>query len=133
MVIMPPMPRRLLLIKTSSLGDIIHNLPAITDIRAHFPDMEIDWVVEENFADIPLLHPAVNSVIPIAIRRWRCNLFSKKTWQEIIACKRKLRAKSYDFVLDTQGLFKSAVIGIFAHGARHGQEKGAVREPIAAY
>jgi heptosyltransferase-1 len=123
---------RLLLIKTSSLGDIIHNLPAITDIRAHSPDMEIDWVVEESFADIPRLHPAVNSIVPIAIRRWRRTLFSKKTWQEIIACKRKLRAKSYDFVLDTQGLLKSAVISSFAHGARHGQDKSAVREPIAA-
>jgi heptosyltransferase-1 len=124
---------RLLLIKTSSLGDIIHNLPAITDIRAHFPDMEIDWVVEENFADIPLLHPAVNSVVPVALRRWRRTLLSKKTWQEIIACKRKLRAKSYDLVLDTQGLFKSAIIGIFAHGARHGQHKSSAREWVAAY
>jgi heptosyltransferase-1 len=123
---------RLLLIKTSSLGDIIHNLPAIADMRAHFPGMEIDWVVEESFADIPRLHPAVNSVIPVAIRRWRRTLFSKKTWQEMIACKRKLRAKSYDLVLDTQGLLKSAVIGSFAHGARHGQDKSAVREPIAA-
>lgn len=128
MLIMP----RLLLIKTSSLGDVIHNLPVIADIRAHFPEMEIDWVVEEGFADIPHLHPAINSVIPIAIRRWRRTLFSKKTWQEIIACKRKLKAASYDLVLDTQGLLKSAVIGSFARGAKHGQDKNSAREPIAA-
>ncbi|HLD09464.1 MAG TPA: lipopolysaccharide heptosyltransferase 1, partial [Methylophilaceae bacterium] len=95
---------RLLIVKTSSLGDVIHNLPVIADIRAHFPDMEIDWAVEEGFADIPKLHPAVNAVIPVAMRRWRHALFSKNTWAEIAACKRKLKAASYDLVLDTQGL-----------------------------
>ena len=124
---------RLLLIKTSSLGDVIHNLPIIADIHAHYPDMEIDWVVEEGFADIPKLHPAVNSVIPVAMRRWRHALFSRNTWQEIAACKRKLKAKSYDLVLDTQGLLKSAVIGSFARGAKHGQDKNSARESLAAY
>jgi ADP-heptose:LPS heptosyltransferase len=65
-----PMPR-LLIVKTSSLGDVIHNLPVIADIRAHVPDIVIDWVVEENFADIPALHPAISNVIPVAVRRWR--------------------------------------------------------------
>ena len=123
---------RLLIVKTSSLGDVIHNLPIIADIRAHFPDMEIDWVVEESFADIPRLHPAVNTVIPVAMRRWRHAIFSKTTWAEIGACKRELKAKSYDLVLDTQGLIKSAVIGSFAHGAKHGQDKNSAREPLAA-
>ncbi len=122
---------RLLIVKTSSLGDVIHNLPIIADIRAHFPDMQIDWVVEENFIDIPHLHPAVNSVIPVAMRRWRHALFSKNTWAEIASCKEELEAESYDVVLDTQGLLKSAVIGSFAHGARHGQDKNSAREPIA--
>jgi heptosyltransferase-1 len=126
------MPRRLLIVKTSSLGDVIHNLPVIADIRAHFPDMEIDWVVEESFADIPKLHPAVNAVIPVAMRRWRRALFSKNTWAKIGDCKRKLKAKSYDLVLDTQGLIKSAVIGSFARGTKHGQDKNSAREPIAA-
>mgnify|MGYP000993564381 CR=1 FL=1 len=60
---------RLLIVKTSSLGDVIHNLPVIVDVRAHFPDMQFDWVVEESFADIPALHPAVSAVIPVAMRR----------------------------------------------------------------
>jgi len=127
-----PTPRRLLIVKTSSLGDVIHNLPIIADIRAHFPDMEIDWVVEEGFADIPKLHPAVNTVIPVAMRRWRKAVFSKLTWAEIAVSKYKIKAKSYDLVLDTQGLLKSAVIGRFARGAKHGQDKNSAREPLAA-
>ena len=123
---------RLLLVKTSSLGDVIHNLPIIADICAHFPEAQIDWVVEENFADIPRLHPAVTSVIPVAIRRWRRALLSASTWREIAACKRKLQAESYDLVLDTQGLLKSAVISRFAHGILHGQDGQSAREPIAA-
>ncbi len=126
------MPRRLLIVKTSSLGDVIHNLPIIADIRAHFPDIQFGWVVEESFADIPRLHPAIRSIITVAMRRWRRALFSRITWKEIAACKRELGAKPYDMVLDTQGLLKSAVIGSFAHGARHGQDKNSAREPLAA-
>ena len=62
---------RVLLVKTSSLGDVVHNLPVASDIRRLFPDATIDWVVEEGFAEIPRLHPAVANVIPVAVRRWR--------------------------------------------------------------
>jgi lipopolysaccharide heptosyltransferase I len=123
---------RLLIVKTSSLGDVIHNLPVIADIRAHFPDMQIDWLVEESFADIPRMHPGVSAVIPVAVRRWRKSLFSKATWCEIAACKRRLGAEKYDLVLDTQGLIKSAVLGSFAHAPYHGQDAKSAREPIAA-
>ena len=61
----------ILLVKTSSLGDVVHNLPVASDIRRKMPGWEIDWVVEESFADIPRLHPAVRDVIPVAVRRWR--------------------------------------------------------------
>jgi ADP-heptose:LPS heptosyltransferase len=70
----PPM--RILLVKTSSLGDVIHNLPVVSDLRLSFPEAQIDWCVEEGFADIPRLHPAVDQVIPVAIRRWRKQLGS---------------------------------------------------------
>ncbi|HEX6735888.1 MAG TPA: lipopolysaccharide heptosyltransferase 1, partial [Azonexus sp.] len=69
--------------KTSSLGDVIHNLPVVGDIRRHFPEAMIDWCVEESFAAIPRLHPGVADIIPVAIRRWRKQLFSRRTWREI--------------------------------------------------
>lgn len=123
---------RLLIVKTSSLGDVIHNLPILADIRAHFPDMQFDWVVEEGFAEIPALHPAVSDVIPVAVRRWRKHPFSRQTWREIGECRRRLALHPYDWVLDTQGLLKSAVIACGAHGPRHGQDQASAREPWAA-
>lgn len=123
---------RLLMIKTTSLGDVIHNLPVITDIKAAFPDMQIDWVVEESFADIPRLHPGINEVITVAVRRWRKHLLQTSTWQEIRNMRRRLRAHDYDHVIDTQGLLKSALIGWQAHGTYHGQDSASAREPWAA-
>ncbi len=70
---------RILLVKTSSLGDVIHNLPVVSDIQQHFPQAQIDWCVEESFADIPRLHPGVHQIIPVALRRWRKQLFKSTT------------------------------------------------------
>ena len=123
---------RLLIIKTSSLGDVVHNLPIIQDILTHQPGIVIDWVVEESFADIPALHPAVDRVIPVAIRRWRKHLFSRGIWHEIGAMRAQIKQDAYDLVLDTQGLVKSAVLCRLAHGARHGQDRHSAREPLAA-
>lgn len=123
---------RILLIKTSSLGDVIHNLPVVTDIRAHFPNAQIDWVVEESFADIPRMHPAVNQVMTVAMRRWRKQLFSAKTWSEIAAFKKSIQQNHYDAVIDTQGLLKSAFITCAANGVKHGYDKDSIREPLAS-
>lgn len=123
---------RLLIIKTSSLGDVIHNLPILADISAHHPHMQFDWVVEEAFADIPALHPAVSRVIPVAIRRWRRSLLRPATWREMQAFRQHLRARHYDLVLDSQGLIKSALIALNARGIRHGQDAASAREPLAA-
>lgn len=123
---------KLLIVKTSSLGDIVHNLPIIADIRAHYPDIEIDWLVEASFADIPKLHPAVNYVIPVSFRRWRKSLFSKQTWQEIRALRQQLSARHYDIVLDTQSLVKSAFLTLLTHGNKHGFDKDSAREPLAS-
>mgnify|MGYP000564818003 CR=1 FL=1 len=101
---------RILLVKTSSLGDVIHNLPVVSDIRRHFPDADIDWCVEESFAAIPRLHPGVREIIPVAIRRWRKQLTKAKTWHEITAFRRQVAAQPYAAVIDTQGLLKSADI-----------------------
>jgi heptosyltransferase-1 len=123
---------RILLVKTSSLGDVIHNLPVATDLRRRFPDAAIDWVVEESFADLPRLHPAVRRVIPVAVRRWRKAPFSPATWGEIGAFRRAVKAEFYDAVLDSQGLLKSALIAAQARGPKLGHAAGSAREPLAA-
>lgn len=124
--------RSILLVKTSSLGDVVHNLPVVSDIHARFPQARIDWVVEEGFADIPRLHPAVGKVIPVAVRRWRRALFSASTWRELCAYRDSVRAERYDLVLDTQGLVKSALLARQAAGPRAGYAAEAAREPLAA-
>lgn len=123
---------KILLVKTSSMGDVIHNLPVVSDIRTRFPDAEIDWVVEESFAGIPALHPGVGGILPAAVRRWRKNLVSRAVRDEIGAFVGKLRGKIYDVVLDTQGLIKSAAIARLARGARCGFDWRSAREPLAA-
>ena len=123
---------RILLVKTSSMGDVIHNLPVVSDIVTRFPDAKIDWVVEESFIDIPVLHPGVSAVIPVAWRRWRKSLFSSKTWAEIRAFRRALSAENYDYVIDTQGLVKSAIITQLAHGQRCGFDAASAREGWSA-
>lgn len=123
---------RFLLVKTSSLGDVIHNLPVVTDLRAHFPEAEIDWVTEESFADIARLHPGVRRVIPVALRRWRKSLLATDTWREMRAFRATLQAENYDLVIDTQGLLKSALITRMARGRCCGYDTSSAREPMAA-
>ncbi|MDP1996566.1 MAG: lipopolysaccharide heptosyltransferase 1, partial [Gallionella sp.] len=91
----------ILLIKTSSLGDVLHNLPVVTDILKRFPAARIDWVVEEDFAALPALHHGVREVIPVAIRRWRESWWASRG--EIRAACGNLHAHHYDIALDTQG------------------------------
>jgi heptosyltransferase-1 len=123
---------RILFVKTSSLGDVIHNCPAVSDVARQVPGAEIDWVVEEPFAEVASLHPAVRRVIPVAIRRWRSEVLSTGTWSEFGGFRRLLRAERYDAVIDTQGLLKSALVALNARGARHGFDAASAREPVAA-
>jgi heptosyltransferase-1 len=124
---------RILLIKTSSLGDVVHNLPVVGDLKRRFPDAVIDWCVEETFADIPRLHPAISGIVPVAVRRWRKALFDGATWREIGAFWRRLGRVDYDAVLDTQGLIKSGAIAFFAKGPCHGYAAEVAREPLASW
>lgn len=130
--IIPPLPMRILLIKTSSLGDVVHNLPVVTDLRANFPNAAIDWVVEEAYTDIVGLHPGVRRAIPVALRRWRRSLLDGNTWRELRAFRTRLQEESYDRVIDTQGLLKSALIARMARGRRCGYAASSAREPLAA-
>ena len=109
----------ILFIKTSSLGDVVHHMPAATDARQHFPDAQIAWVVEEAFAPLVGLHPAVDTVIPVATRRWRKQLLKRETWKEIATFRRLLRPSAFDKVIDAQGLIRSAIIARAARGERH--------------
>lgn len=122
---------KILLIKTSSMGDVIHTLPAIQDASQAIPGISFDWVVEENFHEIPAWHPAVARVIPVALRRWRKQGWLKSR-QEIKQFIETLRQQHYDLVLDAQGLFKSALIALVAKGQRKGLDFRSAREPIAA-
>lgn len=120
----------ILLIKTSSMGDVLHNLPVVADIHKHIPNAHIDWVVEESFSLLPGLHPKVNNVIPVAMRRWRKSLWQSRG--EMRAACRDLRARHYDFALDTQGLLKSALITRCATATRCGFDRSSAREPLAS-
>ena len=123
---------RILLVKSSSLGDVVHNLPVVSDLRRHFPEAQIDWLVEENFAAIPVLHPGVSSVIPLAVRRWRKQLLKRTTWCQLRKLRHQLRKDDYGVILDTQGLAKSAVFARWARGDHHGYDAASIREPLAA-
>jgi heptosyltransferase-1 len=121
-----------LVVKLSSLGDVIHTLPALGDAAAALRGVRFDWVVEEGFAEIPAWHSAVDAVIPIALRRWRkhpVREFSFAGWRNV---RRALRACDYDVVIDAQGLIKSALVAGLARGPRHGPDRASAREGLAA-
>ncbi len=124
--------KKVLLVKTSSLGDVIQNLPVASDIRRHLPEARIDWVVEEPYAPVIALHPAVHRVIPVAVRRWRHGLLGHRTWREIGEYRRLSQSETYDAIVDTQGLVKSAVLARAARGRHHGYDAASAREPLAA-
>ena len=109
---------KVLLIRVSSLGDVLHNMPVVADILQHFPGAQIDWVVEEAYAELVRLNPGVRRIIPFALRRWRKSLFSAPVRAEIRAFKKVLQEENYDIILDTQGLLKTGLIMGLAHGKR---------------
>ena len=123
---------RLLIVKTTSMGDVVHALPALTDIRRAFPSLHVDWLVEQPFAAIPALHPGVQRVLPMAWRKWRHRLFERATWRAMAELRADLRVSRYDGVLDLQGLLKSAFWARQAWGPVFGYDRASAREPLAA-
>jgi heptosyltransferase-1 len=124
--------KSILFVKTSSLGDVVHHCPAVSDAAAALPGAAIDWVVEAPFAGVAAMHPAVRRVIPVGMRRWRNALWDPATWSEMGEFRRSLAAERYDAVIDTQGLLKSALVCRFASGTKHGMDRSSAREPMAA-
>lgn len=121
-----------LFVKTSSLGDVIHHMPALTEVRQRRPGCRFAWVVEESFAPLVRLHPGVDDVIPVASRRWRRSFPGPSIWREIAKFRQALRARHYEAIIDTQGLLRSALIARAARGRRHGYDAGSVRERAAS-
>jgi heptosyltransferase-1 len=121
---------KFLLVKLSSLGDVIHNLPIIWDIRRQYPDAQIDWVVEEAYAD--LLKPlqtkpdfkGIDRIISIGLRRWKRNIFKLQNWCELLQFIRTLKTEKYDEIIDFQGLLKSAIVASLARKTPHGKVTG---------
>ncbi len=123
---------RFLIVKTSSMGDVVHALPLASDLARRYPGAAVDWLVEESFAGIPRMHLKVDRVIAVAVRRWRRAPLSSVTWREVRAAKEQLRARPYRAVLDCQGLLKSAWMARWARGPRWGFDRASAREPLAA-
>jgi heptosyltransferase-1 len=124
---------RLLIVKTSSMGDVVHATPVINDIRRHHPGIELDWLVEAPFAAIPQMHPGVRRVLPMAWRKWRNQLTSGVTWKAMGQLRQELRSGGYDGVLDLQGLLKSALWARQTGAPVMGYDRASVREPMAAW
>lgn len=127
----PSMPR-ILIVKTTSMGDVIHALPVLHDIRAHNPQMMIDWMVEEPFADLVRANDRVNEIVPVNLRKWRRKglRYTVQRWKEL---KASLADREYDLVIDLQGLIKSAVLAKAARGPLAGPGFGYAKEWIAAF
>jgi heptosyltransferase-1 len=123
--------KRILLVRLSSLGDVLHTFPAATDIRRAFPDAVLDWAVEEAYAPLVRMHPGVTRAIPFALRRWRAEWFGPRAWRELAAFRAALREHPYDAILDTQGLLKSALVAKLARGPVYGFGPGTARERFA--
>lgn len=123
---------KLLLVKTSSMGDVIHTFPAVTDALAAGPGLTIDWLVEKPFAPIARLHPGIRAVIEVEARRWRKSPFSAETRAAVASLRKRLRAADYDLVLDAQGLLKSLWLARLAGAPIAGYDRRSAREGWAS-
>jgi heptosyltransferase-1 len=123
---------RVLFVKLSSLGDVIHHLPAVTDLRVHRPEVVVDWAVEEAYAPLVRLHPAVSRAIAVGLRRLRTSLLSPSAWGTLSATRQALREGRYDWIVDSQGLLKSVAVARLARGPVFGFDRRSARERVAA-
>lgn len=114
----------------SSIGDLVHNLPMVSDIRANFPDAQIDWIAEEACVEIPAMHDAVTNIIPFALRRWRRER-NRAAWREFLAFRTRLRRERYDYVLDNMASLKSIAVCKLARGPAFGPDWESAREAPA--
>ena len=123
---------RVLFVKLSSLGDVVHHFPAVTELLRHRPDLHVAWAVEEAYADLVRLHPGVREVIPVGLRGLKRHVLDLARWRSVGATRRALAAGDWDYVVDTQGLIKSGLIVRAAKGVAFGPDRRSAREPTAA-
>lgn len=124
---------KVLIIKMTSMGDIIHTFPALTDAGIANPSLRFDWVVENAFKELPAWHPFVENVIPIALRQWRKKPFSSLYSGIIFETIKQLRQQKYDLVIDVQGLLKSSIVSLFTRGTRWGFDRKSSKENWANF
>jgi heptosyltransferase I len=124
---------RILIVKTSSMGDVVHAMPVVNDIHRAHPGAHIEWLAETAFTSIPSMHPGVQRVLPLAWRKWRGQLFSGDTWAAMKALREDMRSARYDVVLDLQGLVKSALWARQAGAPVAGYDRASIREPLACW
>jgi len=115
---------KILLVRVSSLGDVLHNLPMVADLLRRHPGATVDWVVEEGYVSLVRLNPKVRKIMPWSLRRWRKSLGKKETRAEIRAFFANLREEEYDYVFDTQGLLKTGIIMGAARIRKGGKKVG---------
>ncbi|MBZ2190005.1 lipopolysaccharide heptosyltransferase I [Alcanivorax sp. JB21] len=124
---------RVLLIRMSSLSDIFHTFPALSDLQRVRPDVRLDWVVEADLAEAAAWHPAAERIIPVTLNDWLCHR-DYASWRAFRGWRANLRQQSYDLVIDAQGLLKSALIARQADAAEHhGFDQRATRQTLAAW
>jgi heptosyltransferase-1 len=121
----------ILVVRPSSLGDVVYALALVSDIAAHCPGVPVDWVAEDAFVDLVRLDPRIRRVVPLALRRWRHAPLARATWRDMAAFRRALRQERYDAILNLQEQVKGAIVSWFAEGTRHGLDRANIREPIA--
>ena len=120
-----------LVVRPSSLGDVVHTMAIVADLRAHAPALPIDWAAEEAFVPLVRLDPRVRTVVPVAFRRWREEMSPGKAWREFGAFRQALRRENYTAILDLQEQVKGALVARLARGTRHGFDRRSIREPLA--
>lgn len=120
-----------LIVKLTSMGDLVHALPAISDAVKAIPDIHFDWVVDEAFADIARLHPAVENIITTAHRRWSREKWKTFKSNEVVNLIKKIREKKYDIVIDAQNNLKSAIVTSITRGLKCGMDKNSAREKFS--
>ena len=120
-----------LVVRPSSLGDIVYALALVSDVVRHRPGLAVDWVAEDSFVDLVRLDSRIRRVVPLALRRWRHAPLARATWRDMAAFRRAMREERYDAILNLQEQVKGAVVSWFAQGTRHGLDRANIREPIA--
>lgn len=124
--------KRILIVKLTSLGDLIHTLPAISDVHRIYPDLAIDWMIDESFQEVALFHPAIRRIYTTNHRKWLKNWSSVQSHHAIYKLLTCVRKTKYDLIIDAQGNYKSAFLTLFSKGRKAGYDRLSAPEKVAS-